>query len=82
MDKQMFTQIFFMAVGAFSILGAIFQWNFFFNSRKAKRLTGIIGIKGARIFYIVIGLGLFLLGFLDMIHVIDVHLLLGRRHRL
>ncbi len=80
MDKQTFTQIFFMAAGIFSVLGAFFEWGFFFNSRKAKLVTKILGRTGAKIFYIVIGIALFTIAFLAFINVIDIHLLLGRRH--
>lgn len=45
----------FIAIGVFAILGAVLQWPFFMESRKAKRLTGVIGVTGARIFYAVLG---------------------------
>ncbi len=82
MNKEILTQLFFMAAGLFSVLGAFFEWSFFFNSRKAQRVVRLFGKSGARIFYIVIGILLFSISLLDMLNVIDIHLLLGRRARL
>ncbi len=57
--------LFFVAAGLFSVAGAAFKWNFFMKSGKAKSLVSFIGVTGARIFYvaigvILIGLGIFL----------------------
>lgn len=51
--------IFFIAAGVFSIAGSFFNWNFFFNSRKAQTFVRLIGRTGARIFYA--GLGIFII---------------------
>lgn len=45
--------------GVFCILGAILNWNFFFESRRAYIFVKMLGRTGARIFYV--GLGVFLL---------------------
>jgi hypothetical protein len=79
MNKETITQIFFMAIGIFSVLGAFFEWSFFFNSKRARFAVSLFGKSGARIFYIVVGVILFSIAFLDMIGVIDIHLLFGRR---
>ncbi len=50
---------FICAAGLFSILGSIFNWNFFFEYGKSRIITKIIGRKGARLFYM--GLGIVLL---------------------
>jgi small neutral amino acid transporter SnatA (MarC family) len=42
--------------GAFSFVGALKDWDFFFESRRAQRLVRIIGRKGAKVFYLVVGL--------------------------
>lgn len=42
--------------GMFSILGSVFNWDFFFNSRKARTFVNLIGRNGARIFYAVLGI--------------------------
>lgn len=51
-----------IAGGAFSLLGAIFDWDFFFNSYKARRMVNFIGKTGARIFYVVVGVFLIVFG--------------------
>ncbi len=79
MDKETFTQILFMAAGIFSILGAYFEWNFFYKNRKVQRIIKLFGPSGAKIFYIVIGIIIFSIALLDMTNVIDIHLLFGRR---
>ncbi len=79
MDKETFSQILFMAAGLFSILGAYFEWNFFYKNRKVQRIIRLFGKSGAKIFYIVIGLIIFSIALLDMIHVIDIHLLFNRK---
>ncbi len=48
--------------GAFSLLGAIFDWDFFFNSYKARRMVNLIGRTAARIFYAIVGIFLIGLG--------------------
>ncbi|PCH75691.1 MAG: hypothetical protein COB98_08505 [Flavobacteriaceae bacterium] len=71
--------ILFMLIGVFAIVASVLEWNFFFNSKKAQGLIAILGRKGTKIFYIVIGVGLLLVGFLDMMDIIDVPLKFGRR---
>jgi hypothetical protein len=51
-----------IAVGAFTLGGAIYQWEFFMTNRRAQRLIGVIGIRGARIFYVGFGVLLLCLG--------------------
>ena len=55
--------IFAIAVGAFAILASIFNWDFFFNSRKAKFMVNVLTRNGARIFYGIVGLALFFLAY-------------------
>ena len=55
-DKQaVICCIFFILAGLFSIAGAVFNWDFFFNARKARPIVNLIGRTGARIFYGVLG---------------------------
>jgi len=79
MNKEILIQILFMAIGIYSVLGAYFEWNFFYNSRKAQRVVNLFGRSGAKIFYIVVGVILFSIALLDMTNIIDIHLLFGRR---
>ena len=52
----------FIAAGFFSICGAIFDWDFFMNSRKARFMVSIFGREGARIFYGLLGAGIVIFG--------------------
>ena len=45
----------FALAGVFSILASIFNWNFFFESRKAKLFVFLFKRTGARIIYFVLG---------------------------
>ena len=48
--------------GIYSILGAILDWDWFFSSRRAAPFVRIFGRNGARIFYIVLGLFIIIVG--------------------
>ena len=64
--------LFFVAAGLFSIAGAICNWEWFINSRKARTLVKLLSRNGARIFYGVLGLALVVLGTLGAMDVIDM----------
>ncbi len=51
-----------VAAGIFSICGAAFDWDFFINSRKARFFVSILGRTGARIFYVVLGIVIVVIG--------------------
>lgn len=57
-----FQNLFFIAAGIFSILGAVLKWPFFMRSGKARGLAKLVGETGTRIFYIIIGIILVILG--------------------
>ncbi len=48
-------------IGLFCLGAALFEWHWFFNSRRARGVRKWLGDRGARTFYIVLALGL--LGF-------------------
>lgn len=52
--------ILFILVGLLSVAASHFNWDWYFNNYRARFLVKTIGRKGARIFYMV--LGLFLVG--------------------
>lgn len=52
----MIAKLFMMAAGVFSICGAAFDWDWFFNNYRAKPIVKLFGREGARTFYIVIGI--------------------------
>jgi hypothetical protein len=41
--------------GAFSLAGAIQDWDFFMESRRARLLVSMFGRDGARVFYGLVG---------------------------
>lgn len=60
-----------VAVGAFSILGAWQDWDWFMNSRKAQLWVRLFGRNGARVFYAILGVALSALGLLLALGVIS-----------
>lgn len=62
-NKDFIGLIILVGAGVFSILASIFNWDFFFENRKAEFFIKIFGRQGSRIFYIVLGLLLFFLAY-------------------
>lgn len=54
--------IFFVLAGLFAILGAIKNWDFFMNNRKAYIWVKLFGRNGARIFYGILGFVIAIIG--------------------
>ena len=44
--------------GAFSLAGAVMDWDFFMNNRKARPFVALLGRQGARVFYGLLGVAL------------------------
>lgn len=63
----------FMAIGLFSIIGALANWDYLIHHIKTKLLLKLIGRTGARIFYVVLGLALFLIGLLSITEIININ---------
>jgi hypothetical protein len=59
--------------GLFSIMGAVMDWEWFMNSSRARIFVTIFTRTGARIFYILLGLGLAVLGVLMAMGIIQDH---------
>ena len=62
-NKEIFALIISIAGGLFAILGSIFNWDFFFENRRAQLFMDLLGRTGARIFYVLLGLLLFFLAY-------------------
>lgn len=62
-NKELIAIIISIGAGAFAILASIFNWNFFFENKKAKLFMKIFGRNGSRIFYSILGLLLFFLAY-------------------
>ncbi|MDJ0600834.1 MAG: immunity 17 family protein [Crocosphaera sp.] len=54
--------LFIIAAGIFSVSGAVFNWDWYMNHRKARFFVNILGRGGTRVFYGILGLGLIVLG--------------------
>ncbi len=58
----------FIIAGLFSLVSSIFNFDWYFNSRKASTFVNLLGRTGARIFYSILGLALITAGILFFIH--------------
>ena len=58
--------IFIILAGLFAIAGAFFNWDWFMDNRKARVFVKLLGRGGTRIFYMILGAGLAVLGVLIM----------------
>ena len=59
-----------VAIGAFTLAGAIFNWDWFMNSRKARFIVKILSRSGARIFYGFLGVVFIAIGVLILTGII------------
>ncbi len=50
------------AIGVFAFCGAQFQWAFFMEHRKARFLIRLFGPRATRVFYLILGSGLTVVG--------------------
>lgn len=62
--------LFFIAAGLFSVAGAVYDWDWFMNHRKARFFVAIFGRTGARIWYALLGAGLAVAGVLFLMGMI------------
>jgi small neutral amino acid transporter SnatA (MarC family) len=62
-NKDLIVAIFSILGGTFCIVSSIFNWDFFFDNRKATFFVSVFGRNGARIFYGILGLFLYFLSF-------------------
>ena len=52
--------------GLFTVAGAVLDWSFFMNSRKAAMFVSLFGRNGARTFYVVLGAALVVFGVVNL----------------
>ncbi len=62
-NNDLFGLIISLGAGLFAILGAIFNWDFFFRNTKSSLFMSLFGRNGARVFYAALGLFLIYMGF-------------------
>lgn len=56
--QQILIDVLLGCIGAFSLAGAVMDWDWFMNSSRAAFFVKIMGRKGARIFYGLLGAAL------------------------
>jgi hypothetical protein len=61
----------FIALGLFSAVCAAFDFEWFMNHRKARFFVKILGRMGARIFYVLLGAAILVLGGLILFRVVN-----------
>ena len=64
------TGIIFVLAGLFSAIGAIGNWDWFMESRKARIWIKLFGRRGARVFYIILRAVFIMLGVLFSVGII------------
>jgi hypothetical protein len=63
---------FIILAGLFSLAGAVYNWDWFMNARKARFIVSILGRSGARCLYGLLGVAFIMLGILSLTGVIDL----------
>jgi hypothetical protein len=54
----------FIVAGLFSIAGAVLNWGLFWNSWRTRIMIRLLSEPGTRIFYVLLGIALVVLGIL------------------
>lgn len=60
--SEYFILILFIALGVFSIVAALFDFDWYFETSGATTFVRWLGRKGARVFYALLGVGLIACG--------------------
>lgn len=60
-SSSIISAVILILLGLYMILAAVFNWNFFFESRKAAVFLSLFGRNGARIVYLIFGAVLIIL---------------------
>ncbi|MBP7487699.1 MAG: immunity 17 family protein [Parabacteroides sp.] len=66
--SEYFILFIFMALGLFSLVAAIFNTDWFFQTSGAATFIKLFGRQGARVFYALLGLGLITCGVLGLLY--------------
>jgi hypothetical protein len=64
MDENLLVKVFIFGGAALCLLASAFNWDWFFNNRRAYFFVKIFGRNGARIFYVILAFVLIYLGFI------------------
>lgn len=60
--SEYFILVLFIALGVFSIVAALFDFDWYFETSGATTFVRWLGRKGARVFYALLGVGLIACG--------------------
>ena len=66
--SEYFILFIFMALGLFSLVAAIFNFDWYFQTSGAATFIKLFGRQGARVFYALLGLGLITCGVLGLLY--------------
>lgn len=62
MSEATVTGIILILVGLFSLVAALFDWDWFMENRRARFFVRVMGRTGARIFYGLLGVAIAMMG--------------------
>ncbi|MBN1514992.1 immunity 17 family protein [Candidatus Sumerlaeota bacterium] len=60
-----------IAIGLFAITGAVMDWDWYMEHRKARLVVKFFGRNGARIFYAVVGALFCVMGALVLLNIVS-----------
>jgi len=67
------TAMLLILTGLFAISGAGFDWDWFMENHKARFMSELLGSRTrGRIFYLILGVGIALIGFLGIFRIIEM----------
>jgi len=55
-------------LGVFSIVASILNWDFYFEHRKARSFVKLFGRNGARVFYVLLGIFIIVIGVMAQVN--------------
>ena len=67
MAGNLLVSLFFVLGGLFTMSGGLFNWNWFMLSRRARLIVRIFGRGGGRIFYVVLGAAILVVGLVTFV---------------
>lgn len=62
MTEESIYGLLFIIIGFFPIVCSVLNFNWYFNNRKAQGVVRLLGRNGARVFYIILGVIIVILG--------------------
>ena len=72
MKNSLIAQVAFILIGLFSMAAAYFNWDWYFEWRNSRWFVNLIGRPAARVFCLVTGVGLVVVGGLAMAGAVEL----------